>query len=204
MKIEAKDLSKRFNREWIFKNLNFQFTENRYAIVGPNSSGKSTLLQILWGQMLPSKGELSYSINNTIITADEVFKHVAIATPYLELIDEFTLTEMVDFHFHFKKPRHQKNTQELLELFELSHAHDKTIANFSSGMRQRLKLGLAFYSQTEFLFLDEPTTNLDKKAIAWYQQHLAGISAETMVIIASNQEHEYPATAVKLDILDYK
>ncbi|HNT51538.1 MAG TPA: ATP-binding cassette domain-containing protein, partial [Cyclobacteriaceae bacterium] len=121
-----------------------------------------------------------------------------------ELIDEFTLTEMVDFHFHFKKPRHQKNTQELLELFELSHAHDKTIANFSSGMRQRLKLGLAFYSQTEFLFLDEPTTNLDKKAIAWYQQHLAGISAETMVIIASNQEHEYPATAVKLDILDYK
>ncbi|HRE66723.1 MAG TPA: ATP-binding cassette domain-containing protein [Cyclobacteriaceae bacterium] len=204
MKIEAKDLSKRFNREWIFKNLNFQFTENRYAIVGPNGSGKSTLLQILWGQMLPSKGELSYSINNTIITADEVFKHVAIATPYLELIDEFTLTEMVDFHFHFKKPRHQKNTQELLELFELSHAHDKTIANFSSGMRQRLKLGLAFYSQTEFLFLDEPTTNLDKKAIAWYQQHLAGISAETMVIIASNQEHEYPATAVKLDILDYK
>ncbi|HMR57562.1 MAG TPA: ATP-binding cassette domain-containing protein, partial [Cyclobacteriaceae bacterium] len=119
MKIEAKDLSKRFNREWIFKNLNFQFTENRYAIVGPNGSGKSTLLQILWGQMLPSKGELSYSINNTIITADEVFKHVAIATPYLELIDEFTLTEMVDFHFHFKKPRHQKNTQELLELFEL-------------------------------------------------------------------------------------
>jgi len=204
MKIEAKDLSKRFNREWIFKNLNFQFTENRYAIVGPNGSGKSTLLQILWGQMLPSKGELSYSINNTIITADEVFKHVAIATPYLELIDEFTLTEMVDFHFHFKKPRHQKNTQELLELFELSHAHDKTIANFSSGMRQRLKLGLAFYSQTEFLFLDEPTTNLDKKAIAWYQQHLAGISAETMVIIASNREHEYPATAVKLDILDYK
>ena len=204
MKIEAKDLSKRFNREWIFKNLNFQFTENRYAIVGPNGSGKSTLLQILWGQMLPSKGELSYSINNTIITADEVFKHVAIATPYLELIDEFTLTEMVDFHFHFKKPRHQKNTQELLELFELSHAHDKTIANFSSGMRQRLKLGLAFYSQTEFLFLDEPTTNLDKKAIGWYQQHLAGISAETMVIIASNQEHEYPATAVKLDILDYK
>ncbi|HNT51400.1 MAG TPA: ATP-binding cassette domain-containing protein, partial [Cyclobacteriaceae bacterium] len=107
MKIEAKDLSKRFNREWIFKNLNFQFTENRYAIVGPNGSGKSTLLQILWGQMLPSKGELSYSINNTIITADEVFKHVAIATPYLELIDEFNLTEMVDFHFHFKKPRHQ-------------------------------------------------------------------------------------------------
>jgi len=204
MKIEVKDLSKRFNREWIFKNLSFQFTENTYAIVGPNGSGKSTLLQILWGQMLPSKGEIIYSQNNNLIPADEVFQHVAIATPYLELIDEFTLTEMINFHFRFKKARQQKTTKELLELFELSHAHDKTIANFSSGMRQRLKLGLAFYSQTAMLFLDEPTTNLDKKATAWYQQHLASIPAETTLIIASNQEHEYPATATKLDILKYK
>lgn len=204
MKIEAKDLSKRFNREWIFKNLNFQFTETRYAIVGPNGSGKSTLLQILWGQMLPSKGEIIYTLNDKVLPVDEVFNHVAIATPYLELIDEFTLNEMVDFHFRFKKSRHGKNTKELLELFELSHASDKTIANFSSGMRQRLKLGLAFYSQTAALFLDEPTTNLDKKAIAWYQQQLANIPAETLVLIASNQEHEYPTTAIKLNILAYK
>lgn len=204
MKIEVKDLSKRFNREWIFKNLSFQFTENTYAIVGPNGSGKSTLLQILWGQMLPSKGEISYTQNDKLISVDEVYQHVAIATPYLELIDEFTLTEMVDFHFRFKKPRQKKNTKELLERFELSHAHDKTIANFSSGMRQRLKLGLAFNSNVDILFLDEPTTNLDKKAIAWYQQQLAALPSETMVLIASNQEHEYPATATKLDILNYK
>jgi len=204
MKIEAKNLSKRFNREWIFKNLNYQFTETFYAITGPNGSGKSTLLQTLWGQMLPSAGEVIYSQNEKVIPAEDVFRHVAIATPYLELIDEFTLTEMVAFHFRFKKPRLDKTTQELLELFELSHARDKTIANFSSGMRQRLKLGLAFYSRTGVLFLDEPTTNLDKKAIAWYQLQLAAIPSETMVLIASNQEHEYPAAATKLDILTYK
>lgn len=203
MKIEAKNLSKRFNREWIFKNLNYQFTETFYAITGPNGSGKSTLLQTLWGQMLPSAGEVIYTQNEKVIPAEDAFRHVAIATPYLELIDEFTLTEMVDFHFRFKKPRHNKTTKELLELFELSHARDKAIANFSSGMRQRLKLGLAFYAQAEFLFLDEPTTNLDKKAIGWYQQHLSSIS-DSLVLIASNQEHEYPATATKLDILTYK
>lgn len=203
MKIEARNLSKRFNREWIFKNLNYQFTENFYAITGPNGSGKSTLLQTLWGQMLPSAGEVIYTQNEKVIPAEDAFRHVAIATPYLELIDEFTLTEMIDFHFRFKKPRQNKTTKELLELFELSHARDKTIANFSSGMRQRLKLGLAFYAQAEFLFLDEPTTNLDKKAIGWYQQHLSSIS-DSLVLIASNQEHEYPATATKLDILTYK
>lgn len=204
MKIEARNLSKRFNREWIFKNLNFQFTETRYAITGPNGSGKSTLLQTLWGQLLPTAGEVIYTQDENIIPAEEVFRYIAIATPYLELIDEFTLTEMVDFHFRFKKPRQQKTTKELLELFELSHAHAKAISNFSSGMRQRLKLGLAFYSHTAMLFLDEPTTNLDKKATAWYQHQLATMPPETMVIIASNQEHEYPATATKLDILTYK
>jgi ABC-type multidrug transport system ATPase subunit len=204
MRIEVKDLSKRFNREWIFKNLNYQFTEPCYAITGPNGSGKSTLLQVLWGQMLPSGGELIYTQEENVIPVEDVFKHIAIATPYLDLIDEFTLTEMVDFHFRFKKSRYNKTTPELLELFELSHAGSKAIVNFSSGMRQRLKLGLAFYSHTEVLFLDEPTTNLDKKAMAWYQHHLATIPPETMVIIASNQEHEYPATATKLDILSYK
>ncbi|MCW5912771.1 MAG: ABC transporter ATP-binding protein [Cyclobacteriaceae bacterium] len=204
MKIEVSNLGKRFNREWIFKNLNFQFTKNTYAVIGPNGSGKSTLLQILWGQMLPSKGEITYWYGQQIIPADEVYPHVSIATPYLELIDEFTLTEMVDFHFHFKKPGQGKSTAELIELFELTHARDKVISNFSSGMRQRLKLGLAFYSDVSAIFLDEPTTNLDKKAIDWYRQHLAAIPAETMVIIASNQEHEYPGTAIKLDILNYK
>ncbi|MBX2895887.1 MAG: ABC transporter ATP-binding protein [Cyclobacteriaceae bacterium] len=204
MKIEAKNLSKRFNREWIFRNLNFQFTETCYAITGPNGSGKSTLLQTLWGQMLPSAGEVIYSQLDKTISPEDVFKHIAIATPYLDLIDEFTLIEMVDFHFRFKQPRQNKSTKELLELFELSHAQDKPVANFSSGMRQRLKLGLAFYSQTDVLFLDEPTTNLDKKAIAWYLHQLATVPPETLVIIASNQEHEYPATATKLDILNYK
>ncbi|HEY9486809.1 MAG TPA: ATP-binding cassette domain-containing protein, partial [Chryseosolibacter sp.] len=50
--ITVNDLSKRFNREWIFRNLNYQFRSgNTYAITGPNGSGKSTLLQVVWGQV---------------------------------------------------------------------------------------------------------------------------------------------------------
>jgi ABC-type multidrug transport system ATPase subunit len=71
-------------------------------------------------------------------------------------------------------------------------------------MRQRLKLALAFYSDCELLFLDEPCTNLDKKSVEWYHARLHEVSAETLVFIASNQEIEYPATASKIDILTYK
>lgn len=205
MKINAKNLSKRFNRDWIFKDFTFQFSSpNTYALLGPNGSGKSTLLQVLWGQMLPSQGSVAYEIDGNEIPLTEIYKHISIATPYMDLIDEFTLSEMVKFHFRFKAIRNNKTIDELLEIFELRKAKDKTIANFSSGMRQRLKLGLAFYSQADILFLDEPTTNLDKKSIDWYQLNREQLPHETMVLIASNQEHEYPAHAQKIDILSLK
>ncbi|MBL7875240.1 MAG: ABC transporter ATP-binding protein [Cyclobacteriaceae bacterium] len=205
MNITVKNLSKRFNREWIFKDFNYQFTPgNPYAIIGPNGSGKSTLLQILWGQMLPSKGQVSYENKDGKIPNDEIFKYVSISTPYMDLIDEFTLTEMVRFHFRFKKVRDNLSVPDVLDLFELSHARNKMISNFSSGMRQRLKLGLAFYAESDALFLDEPTTNLDKKSIEWYQKHRELVLDTTLLFIASNQEYEYPPSACKIDILDFK
>lgn len=205
MKIIAENLSKRFNREWIFRNLSHTFEAgNTYAIIGPNGAGKSTLLQILWGQMPPSFGTLHYKKDHLEIPAEEVFSHLAIAAPYQELIEEFTLEEMVRFHFRFKRPRRFLSNQEILESMELSHASGKLISNFSTGMRQRLKLGLAFLSECPILFLDEPTTNLDKHSTRWYWDQFNHLPAGLLVFIASNQENEYPGSAFKIDISAYK
>lgn len=205
MKIVTHNLSKRFNREWIFKDFSFTFQpQQTYAIVGPNGSGKSTLLQILWGQMPPSSGELKFFNNNNPVDLAEVFQSIAIATPYMDLLDEFTLEEMLRFHFQFKTSRNGKTVEEIIESIGLSSARKKIISNFSSGMKQRLKLGLAFHTQAEVLFLDEPTTNLDKKAVQWYWDNLANQLGRAMIIIASNQEGEYPSTAEKVDILKLK
>ena len=204
MKITVEGLGKRFNREWIFKNLTDTFESgNTYAIVGPNGSGKSTLLQVLWGQMPSSTGKITYTSQKEI-PLEDIFQSIAIATPYMDLIDEFTGLEMVNFHFQFKKARENKTPKEILECLELSHASTKRLSNFSSGMRQRMKLGLAFYSEVPILFFDEPSTNLDKKSIQWYYQELAKLPSESLAFIASNQEHEYPATAKKINILDHK
>jgi ABC-type multidrug transport system ATPase subunit len=205
MNIEVENLGKRFNREWIFKKLTFIFEPGKtYAIVGPNGCGKSTLLQVLWGQMPQSSGSIKYKLIDREIAIGDVFNHISIATPYLELIEEFTLLEMIEFHFKFKKLRNGLSNYDFLELLELEKAKNKTLDKFSSGMRQRLKLGLAIYSEAETVFLDEPTTNLDKASVAWYLKNLGTLPKNTLVLIASNQENEYPLDAKKIEILKYK
>jgi len=204
MKITTENLGKRFNREWIFRNVSLTFESGTvYAIVGPNGSGKSTLLQILWGQLPPSTGTLTYATQQGVIPVEEIFRELSIATPYQELIEEFTLEEMVRFHFRFKKSR-GGSVGEVIERLELRHASKKLISNFSSGMRQRLKLGLAFLSESAILFFDEPTTNLDKKSMGWYHDQFSLLPPGLLVLIASNQESEYPNTAQKIDISTFK
>jgi ABC-type multidrug transport system ATPase subunit len=203
MTITTESLGKRFNRSWIFKNLNQTFNPGVYAITGPNGSGKSTLLKVLWGQLPASAGTIRY-MHNAEIPVEDVHPHLAIAAPYMDLIEELTLEEALKFHYAFKKIRLAESITEVMEKLELSHARKKTINQFSSGMKQRVKLGLAFFSEAKMIFLDEPTTNLDSSAIEWYWKNMTQLSPDCLIFIGSNLENDYPRTASKIDLLQYK
>ena len=203
MKIVAQNLGKRFNREWVFRNFNFTSEEGKqYVILGPNGSGKSTLLQIMTGIIPSSEGTIKFQDSDIEVAASEIYKSIATCAPYQDLIDEFTLNEMIVFHFKFKKCTIQ--VSEFLERLELKQASEKFVGSFSSGMKQRLKVGLAIYSSCELLFLDEPCTNMDSRSIEWYQGQLKQVSSATTVFIASNQSHEYSPSACPIEILRYK
>ncbi len=203
--INIEDLGKRFNREWIFRKLSFTFSPGQtYAITGPNGSGKSTLMQILWGQSLPSAGLLSYKRNGKDIAAEEIFRFISVATPYMDLIEELTLEEHIDFHCRLKPLRPGITRDELIERMYLSSSRKKQIGVFSSGMRQRLKIGLALFSAADVVFLDEPGTNLDKQAFLWYVSQIAETPPHTSIFIASNNPDEYKGASDVLNIMDYK
>lgn len=202
--ITAQNLGKRFKREWIFRNFNFQFSTGIYAITGPNGSGKSTLLQTLWGQLLPSTGSVQYQTGEAVLDIQDAFRHLSIATPYMDLIDEFTLEEQVKFHFDLKQRRNNLTVDDIITNMALDQARKKFIGNFSSGMKQRVKLGLAFYTHANAIFLDEPGTNLDQNAFRWYHNELAKLPNNCLVFIASNQPAEYPENAGKIDIMSFK
>ncbi|MGZ3834002.1 MAG: ABC transporter ATP-binding protein [Mucilaginibacter sp.] len=205
MNITLQNIGRRFNRDWIFRNIDYTFTPGQtYAILGPNGSGKSTLLQVLNGSLAPSVGDIKYTLGDKAIEPEAVFKQLSLAAPYLELIEEFTLEEMIDFHFKFKLYRPGTDKEGVISLLNLEGARHKLIKYFSSGMKQRLKLALAFCSDTPMLMLDEPTSNLDAQGVEWYLNLVQQFAANRLTIVCSNQEYEYSFCKHQLNISDYK
>jgi ABC-type multidrug transport system ATPase subunit len=205
MHIILEQIGRRFNREWIFKKIDFSFKSGQsYAILGINGSGKSTLLQVISGSLSPSTGKLLYNLNDKEISVESVFKELSIAAPYLELIEEFSLIEVLNFHFQFKKRMDNLTNEDLIALLNMDASKNKQLKYFSSGMKQRVKLVLAFCAATPILLLDEPTSNLDEQGVDWYKELVTRFTRNKLVIVCSNQAHEYDFCTHQLNIADYK
>ncbi|NJN25542.1 MAG: ATP-binding cassette domain-containing protein [Cyclobacteriaceae bacterium] len=205
MEIQLEQVAKKFNKEWIFRNINFTLSESQpTAIIGPNGSGKSTLLQVIAGSMIPTSGRLHYRHANKQISADQIYQYISMAAPSMALPEDFTLGEFLAFHFKFKTLKSGYHLDDLPDIFRLEQARDKYIKNFSTGMKQRLKLGVAFYADTPLLLLDEPLSNLDHMGIAWYLEEIDKVLKEKMIFVCSNRMDEYPFCKTFIDILEFK
>jgi ABC-type multidrug transport system ATPase subunit len=201
MQISLERVGKKFNRDWIVRGADFTFAAGgAYAITGPNGSGKSTLLQLIAGLLPVTEGVVTYAEAGRPLPAEGAFRRLAVAAPYLELIEEFTLTELLGFHRQFKPLVGGVSDADFLEITALHAARHKPVRHFSSGMKTRVKLGLAFLSNVPLLLLDEPTSNLDAAGTAWYGRMLETYGAGRTVIICSNQPYEYQTVPVVLTI----
>jgi ABC-type multidrug transport system ATPase subunit len=205
MEIRLQDLGKKFNRDWIFRNISFEFTSgNSYAITGPNGSGKSTLQMIISGFLLPTEGDLSYIFKGKSIDPEKYHKFIDFTAPYVELINEMTLEEFIYFHFQFKELKKTFNLAMLPELMHLENDKAKYIGNFSSGMKQRLKIGLGFFSNSPVLLLDEPTTNLDSESKKWFQEYYNQVEKDKLIILSSNESEDIDLCERQIDLRKFK
>jgi ABC-type multidrug transport system ATPase subunit len=242
MTISLSEVSKRFNREWIFRKFSYSFTSyHSYAITGPNGSGKSTLLQVIGGAIAMSEGVITYEVDcksresgvssaeseqvkgpdksiqpstpniqnkkppeSMVIAPDHAFKYISIAAPYLELIEEMTATEFLNFHRKFKPLLIGSTVQKVISIVGLENAAHKQIRYYSSGMKQRIKLAQAIFSNTPVVLLDEPCTNLDTDGIRLYQRLINEYCKQRLVIVSSNDMQEYSFCEETISILDYK
>lgn len=162
------------------------------------------MLQIIAGNVTPSEGTIVYSDNSKIIAPDKIYTNIAIAAPYLDLIEAYTLQEIVEFHFRFKQFHSGILPQDFVEITGLKINKHKYLKEFSSGMKQRIKLALAILSTTPVLLLDEPLSNLDSNGVSWYKELMKIYTTGRLVLICSNrQKDEYEFCNIELNVEDF-
>lgn len=204
LKIELQHIEKRFEQETIFKDVNLSLeSSDKIAITGINGSGKSTLLQIISGYISPSTGSINYfSSEGLSIPKEQIYSHISISAPYIELIEELNLREFLTYHFTFKSGI--LPITDIIKLMGLEAAEHKTIEKFSSGMKQRVKLAQALFTHSEMLLLDEPCSNLDENGVELYQNLIKQYAENRLIIVASNEQKEYHFCDRIISINDYK
>jgi len=206
LNIHVVNAGKKFGKEWIFRNVNLEISpEEKIVILGLNGSGKSTLLQALTGYLTLNEGHVIYTNNENTIEEGTIYNLISLASPYLELVEDFTLEEHIEHTRIYKPFLNNLTTQQVIELSGLSAHSAKYIRLFSSGMKQRLKLALAILADAPVLFLDEPTTNLDATVIEWYKGMIAKYAIHKTIMVCSNSiKEEYAFCNKVITMEDYK
>lgn len=191
MEIKVNHLTKRFNQNLLFNDLSFQVQTNQHlAILGSNGSGKSSLIKCLMGFSLPTGGNVQYFINQKEIEINQISNYISVATPYLGLTEELTFEEIINFQKKFKPTIENFSAKNIVELTDLQKHKNKPIKSYSSGMKQRVKLALALFFDTPFLFLDEPTSNLDEIGVDWFKNNITVYKNNRIVVVCSNHQHK--------------
>lgn len=191
MDLFIQKLTKAFNQKMVFQDLTFEVrTGSRFAITGSNGSGKSTLLKILSGAVIASSGEIKYALKDQIIAEDKVYRYVHFVAPYNTVIEELTLRELFQLHQKLGLLTAYTSVNEWLGNLEYPFNPDQQIKMYSSGMKQRIKLGLTLLDDRPLILLDEPGSNLDVQGKNWLFSRLAKLSSDQTLIIASNEPSE--------------
>jgi ABC-type multidrug transport system ATPase subunit len=204
--IHLLSVSKKYNREWIFKDLNLEIKPGeRLALLGANGSGKSTLLQVISGYLIPDKGKVNFSSAGNEVKQEDAHEFISFASPYLQLTEEFTLREIIEHTALYKPFLNSLKSSDVVDMLELKHAAGKQLKYYSSGMKQRAKLGLAILAQGPLLFLDEPLSNLDANGTKWYQNMIQTHAVKKTIVVCSNAvKDEYTFCEKELNMANHK
>ena len=154
--------------------------------------------------MQVNEGNVQCSMNNAQCPVEELYKHVSICAPYLEVVEEMTLIEFLNFHAGFKPFLSSITSEKIISILGLENAVNKQIRNYSSGMRQRVKLAQAIFSDVPVVLLDEPCTNLDTTGIQLYHSMINDYCKNRMVVVSSNDEVEFSFCKEKISLTTYK
>ncbi len=186
------NICKHYSTTLLFKNISFEVNPGEVlAIAGWNGSGKSTLLRIIAGLVRPTAGKVEMFFRNEPIPKESRRRFLGMVAPSLATYDELTALENMEFFCRVRGISYDRQRCEsILERVGLTEQSKKMCGNFSSGMKQRLKLVQALLHEPPLLLLDEPGSNLDSKGIKIVEDIILQQRQFGMTVIASNEKRE--------------
>lgn len=204
--LKLDNVTKTFGRRLIFKDLNYTFTSGKvYGIAGPNGSGKSTLVKIMSGLISSTSGKVIHMLGEKTITPEQLHNYMGFLSPYLFLYDEFSAEENLQYFAHIRGVRYDdEKVKQLLEEFNLYDRRNDLLKEYSSGMKQRIKLLFALIHKPYLLILDEPTSNLDNEGKDKFYQIIKDEARLNLAIIASNEESDLALCDEIIYLKNYK
>lgn len=187
MEIRLNAVSKSYGRGNVLNRLDLNISSGeKLAVLGTNGSGKSTLLMLLSSQLLPDSGEVRYSHTGSEVKAEDAYKYISIVTPSMELPGEITTAAVASLYFSLRPISHGLTMTDFPRVCLDKAHHQKKISELSTGMRQRIRLGLAVMTEAPLLLLDEPLSNLDQAGQQWFAEIISRYAADKTIVVASN------------------
>jgi len=192
-RLTVSNLTKRFGARKVFNEISFDLrTGDSIAVVGPNGSGKTTLLMTLLACLRPTRGEIAYYQEDSQLDDDRIRQCTSLVAPYLNLYDNLTAEENLKFFATVAGASITgKRVDALLAKVGLKGRGMDMVKEYSSGMIQRLKYAVALLSEPNFLFLDEPTANLDEEGKQIVFDIIEECRGTSILVIATNEREEY-------------
>ncbi|HAY32955.1 MAG TPA: ABC transporter ATP-binding protein [Ignavibacteria bacterium] len=208
IEIVCDNLSKIYSGKVIFKNLSLKLSSgNSVSILGKNGSGKSTLIKILSGIISANKGSITVSENNIPVPGNLCYTKIGLISPYLNLYDELTAYENLKFFCGLKNNSDIGIDEKInfyLNRVKLFDKRNETVKNFSSGMKQKLKLIFAVINEPGILYMDEPGTNLDSEGIDIVYETAEEHKKNGILVVATNDKEDIKLCERSINIEDYK
>lgn len=192
LRLSARSLSHRFGRRRVFTDVSFECeVGDAVCITGRNGSGKSTLLRILTGLIVPSKGEVELSRNDEVLGKDSRRKALRLVSPEISMYESLTALENLELITRLSGIEVDRSAMDsALEQVGLEGRGHDFYGEYSSGMKQRLKIASAIISNPEVLLLDEPTANLDDAGKERIYHIMHDFQAHGILIFATNEKAE--------------
>ena len=195
MKLEVKNLEKKFNSFRAVNNINFKINDGEtLGLLGPNGCGKTTTIGMLLGLITPSSGEIL--IDNTNLenlNREKILSDFNFASPYVELPKKLTVRENLEIYGRLYGVNNLKNRIiEITEDLNLKTFLNKKTGELSSGQKNRVSLAKSLINKPKILFLDEPTASLDPDIGDFVREYIEKYKSENKIsiLLASHNMRE--------------